>query len=439
MANIIDMPLLSDTMEEGVLAEVYFKVGDKISGGDIIADIETDKATLEAEAYDEHEGILLYIAAPGDAVPVGGILAITGEAGEDVSSILADQASGASAPAAESNGVAPAVEAASEPTPAPSPEPAPVPVSAGDGRVKASPLAKKIAADHGLSLAAISGTGDDGRIVKRDIESALASGSTAAPAAAAAAAVVPAAAAVVAAAAAPAFIPAAPTGVEGSEEIRVTQMRKTIAKRLGESKFTMPHFYLTMEINMDNIMAARKQMNELSPVKISFNDLVMKAAALALRQHPDVNSSWMGDKIVINKHIHIGMAVALPEGLVVPVIKFADTLPLSQMAGLSKQLGGKAKSGNLGLDEMQGGTFSVSNLGMMGIEEFTAIINPPNAAIMAVGGINKRMREVNGEMKAANVMKVTLSCDHRVVDGAVGSVFLNTFKKYLENPVTMLV
>ncbi|MBX2846135.1 MAG: 2-oxo acid dehydrogenase subunit E2 [Saprospiraceae bacterium] len=438
MANVIDMPLLSDTMEEGVIAEVYFKVGDKISGGDVIADVETDKATLEVEAYDEHEGVLLHIAGVGDGIPVGGILAITGQEGEDISELLAGGVKQAEATPSENGQAEPAV-AESAPS-APSPAPEVVPAASGDSRVKASPLAKKMAADHGLSLASISGSGDEGRIIKRDIESALQNGN------AAAAAVVPVAgvAAVAAAAApapqaAPAFIPAPAVGEESSESVRTSQMRKTIAKRLGESKFTMPHFYLTMEINMDKVMQARKDMNEISPVKISFNDLVLKASALALRQHPEVNSSWQGDSITINKHVHVGMAVAIPDGLVVPVIKFADTLPLSSLAATTKDMGGRAKSGNLSLDEMKGGTFSVSNLGMMGIEEFTAIINPPNAAIMAVGGINKRMRDVGGEMKAVNVMKVTLSCDHRVVDGAVGSRFLNTFKTYLEHPVTMLV
>lgn len=418
MANIIQLPLLSDTMEEGVIADVLVKVGDKISGGDILAEVETDKATLEVEAYDEHEGVLLYIAQPGDSVPVGGVLAITGAEGEDVESILASHK--AEAKSETENSSDEAVETVTEVNT----EQAQTSTSS-DSRVKASPLAKKMAEEKGLDLSKITGSGDGGRIVKKDIEKAEASGnataSTSSPSQASG------------------FVSYAPVGQEATEEIKVTQMRKTIAKRLAESKFTNPHFYLTMEINMDNIMAARKQMNTLSPVKISFNDLVMKASAMALRQHPDVNSSWQGDKIIVNKHIHVGMAVAIDTGLVVPVLKFADSLPLSQLAALSKEMAGKAREGKLGLDEMQGGTFAVSNLGSMGIEEFTAIINPPNAAILAVGGINKRMRFVNDEMKAVNVMKVTLSCDHRVVDGAVGSAFLNTLKQYLENPTLMLV
>lgn len=429
--NIITMPLLSDTMEAGVIADTFFNEGDKVESGAVIAEVETDKATMEVEAYDEHEGTLLYIAKAGDSVPVGGILAITGEPGTNVDAVLKSggkkKAVAAKEETPKKEESAPASSGASS-----------VSASSADGRVKASPLAKKMAEAEGLDLAKINGTGDNGRIVKKDIEAAIKSGT-----AKAGASVAPVATATAVAAAKPAltssFVSVAATGEEQTEEIRVTQMRKTIAKRLGESKFGAPHFYLTMEINMDNMMAARKQMNGLSPVKISFNDLVMKAAAMALRQHPDVNSSWQGDKIVVNKHVHVGMAVAIDTGLVVPVIRFADNMPLSQMAATSRELAGKARSGDLSLQEMQGGTFSVSNLGSMGIEEFTAIINPPNAAIMAVGGINKRMRDVNGEMKPVNVMKVTLSCDHRVVDGAVGSAYLQTFKNYMENPTLMLV
>ncbi len=414
MANVIKMPLLSDTMEEGIIADVFYKVGDQINGGDIIAEVETDKATMEVEAYDEHEGTLLYIANSGDAVPVGGVLAITGDQGEEFESLLNAQ------PEAQPEA---SPEAIKEESPAPvATTVASAAPATTNGRVKASPLAKKMAEQEGINLSQIKGSGDDGRVVKRDVELALKSGTGSSSSASASS-----------------FVTAAPVGKEEVEVVKVSQMRKTIAKRLAESKFTMPHFYLTIEINMDNSMAARSQMNELSPVKISFNDLVMKSAAMALHQHPEVNSSWMGDTIEINKHINIGMAVAIPQGLVVPVLRFADQMPLSVMAATSKELAGKAREGNLGLDEMQGGTFSVSNLGSMGIEEFTAIINPPNAAIMAVGGISKRFREVNGEMKAVNIMKVTLSCDHRVIDGAVGSSFLATFKKYLENPALMLV
>jgi len=450
MANVIKMPLLSDTMEEGVLADVFFKKGDTISSGDILAEVETDKATMEVEAYDEHEGTLLYIASSGDAVPVGGIMAITGEEGEDIEAILAEAKEGGGknddsdkeesdedkdadeldekdSDDGDSNNEKSGAEKSDKQDSKDKSDS----TSSGDDRLKASPLAKRMAEENDLDLNKIVGSGDNGRIVKRDVEDAIESGNAKkgadkAPATASAAA-------------ASSFISVAATGEEATEEIKVTQMRKTIAKRLAESKFGAPHFYLTMEINMDKTMMARKEMNELSPSKISFNDLVMKASAMALRQHPDVNSSWQGDKIVINKHIHVGMAVAIDTGLVVPVLRFADNMPLSQMAATSKELAGKARSGELTMDEMQGGTFAVSNLGSMGIEDFTAIINPPNAAILAVGGINKRMREVDGEMKPSNVMKVTLSCDHRVVDGAVGSAFLNTFKKYLQNPTLMVV
>lgn len=427
MANVIIMPLLSDTMEEGVLADVFFKVGDKISSGDILAEVETDKATMEVEAYDEHEGTLLFIAKSGEGVPVGGVMAITGEEGEDYEEALAKANADGGGSSSEKEETKTEEEAQTKEADFA----AAASHAKTDDRIKASPLAKSMASENNLDLGQVTGSGDNGRVVKRDVEKALASGATGGAAIAATAAT--------AAVAASTFVSFAPVGEEQTEEIRVTQMRKTIAKRLGESKFQAPHFYLTMEVHMDKIMAARKEMNGLSPEKISFNDLVMKASAMALRQYPDVNSSWQGDKIIVNKHIHVGMAVAIDTGLVVPVIKFADSLPLSQIAVKSGELAGKARSGDLGLDEMQGGTFAVSNLGSMGVEEFTAIINPPNAAILAVGGINKRMRDVDGEMKAINVMKVTLSCDHRVVDGAVGSRFLNTFKNYLEYPSLMLV
>ena len=434
--NIIKMPLLSDTMEEGILADVFFKKGDSISGGDILAEVETDKATMEVEAYDEHEGTLLYIVSTGDAVPVGGVLAITGakDADVDVDAIVKQVNSGGSKSKAKKEDK-PKEEkeqkdAATQQKKDSKPSKTQTSSTTKNGRVKASPLAKKMAEDEGLDITKISGSGDNGRIIKRDIEDALENGiaaeETAQPAKKEQKA-------------ASNFVSVAATGEEQTEEIKVTQMRKTIAKRLAESKYSSPHFYLTMEVNMDKMMVARKEMNELSPTKISFNDLVMKAAAMALRQHPAVNSSWQGDKIVVNKHVHIGMAVAIDTGLVVPVLKFADAMPLSQMAAATGEMATKAREGNLSLDEMQGSTFSVSNLGSMGIEEFTAIINPPNAAILAVGGINKRMRPVGDDMKAVNVMKVTLSCDHRVVDGYVGSQYLQTFKKYMENPTLMLV
>jgi len=423
MANVINLPLLSDTMEEGIIADVFYKVGDKISGGDVIAEVETDKATMEVEAYDDHEGILLYVAGKGDAVPVGGVLAITGEEGEDISAALAGGSSEPADTASEETKEEQVVEAA-----APVAAVTAARTVSSDSRVKASPLAKKMALDNSLNLSTIKGSGDEGRIIKRDIETALANGtaSSAAPDAPAAAS-------------APVFLAPVASGEEKSEQVAVSQMRKTIAKRLTESKFGMPHFYLTMELNMDKAIATRKQMNEVSLVKISFNDIVMKAAALALRKHPEVNSSWLGDKIQINSHVHVGMAVAVPDGLVVPVIRFADTLPMSHLAAKTKEMGGKAKNKELSMDEMQGQTFSISNLGMMGIEEFTAIINPPNAAIMAVGAITQKAGVVDGQIVPVNLMKVTLSCDHRVVDGAVGATFLQTFKTFVENPITMMV
>ena len=429
--NIIKMPLLSDTMEEGIIADTFFKAGDEIEGGTVLAEVETDKATMEVEAYDDHEGELKYIAQAGDAVPVGGVLAITAKKGTevDVDAVLKSVKSGGDSSSSESKSTENKEEKSS-----PKEEDAKAAnksTSSDNGRIFASPLAKRMAEEEGLDLAKIEGSGDKGRIIKRDIEQAMEAGSAKQTSKENSSKK--------AEEKTSSFISVAATGEEQTEEVKVSQMRKTIAKRLGESKYSAPHFYLTMELDMTNMMAARKQMNELSPVKISFNDLVMKAAAMALRQHPEVNSSWQGDKIVFNKHVHMGMAVAIDTGLVVPVLRFADNMPLSQMAKTSGELAKKARDGNLSLDEMQGSTFSVSNLGSMGIEEFTAIINPPNAAILAVGGISKRMRPVGDEMKAVNVMKVTLSCDHRVVDGYVGSQYLQTLKKYIENPSLMLV
>lgn len=427
--KVIQMPLLSDTMDEGIIADTFFNAGDSIEGGAILAEVETDKATMEVQAYDEHEGVLRYIAKAGDAVPVGGVLAITTKKDVeiDVDAVLNQMKKGKQTEKKEEesttskNQPQEVVDQAQEKTEQ---------TVSANGRIFASPLAKRMANENGLDLSLIKGTGDNGRIVKRDVEKAIEQGTAKVGAPQAK---------VAQDHDASDFISVAPTGQEQTEEQRVSQMRKTIAKRLAESKYSAPHFYLTIEVNMINMMAARKRMNELSPEKISYNDLVMKAAAMALRQHPAVNSSWQGDKILVNKHVHIGMAVAVDTGLVVPVLRFADNMPLSQMAKVSGEMATKAREGNLTLDEMQGATFSVSNLGSMGIEEFTAIINPPNAAILAVGGINKRMRMVGDEMKPVDVMKLTLSCDHRVVDGYVGSQYLQTFKKYMENPSLMLV
>lgn len=423
-ATVITMPKMSDTMQEGTISAWLKKVGDVVKSGEIIAEVETDKATMELESYED--GTLLYIGVQaGESVAVDGVIAVIGENGADFEKLLKGQSSAPASVPAESKAEAPAAPAKVE-APSVSPAaaaqsaaPAVSPASEGD-RVKASPLAKKIAEDKGFDIRQINGSGEGGRIVKRDIEN-----------------FVPAAAPVATSAQAPAGTPA--LGQESFREEKVSQMRKVIAKRLAESKFGAPHFYLTMEINMDKSIEARKSMNEISPVKISFNDFVIKACASALRQHPKVNSSWLGDKIRYNDHIHIGMAVAVEEGLLVPVIRFADSLSLSQISNQAKTLGGKAKNKELQPKDWEGNTFTISNLGMFGIDEFTAIINPPDACILAVGGIKETVIVKDGQMKIGNLMKVTLSCDHRVVDGAVGSAFLLTLKGLLEDPVRMLV
>jgi len=421
-AKEIRMPLLSDTMTEGKIVSWNKKVGDYVKADDVLADVETDKATMEVVGYEE--GTLLYIGVEaGKAAQINEIIAIVGKAGTDVSAYVAAEKSGQSAAGSSQSA---AVEQPVE-TAAAVQQPATVTDQpSSNGRVKASPLAKKLAADKGIDISKVSGSGDGGRITKKDIDSYVPS---AAPATAAKPASAP-------AAAVPAFTA---TGQEGHTDIPLTQMRKVIARRLGESKFAAPHFYLSMEINMDNAMAARTQLNELSPVKISFNDFVIKAVALSLRQHTAVNSSWMGDFIRQNHHIHIGSAVATPEGLIVPVIRFADQKTLSQIAGEAKELYGKAKDKKLQPNEFSGNTFTISNLGMMDIDEFTAIINPPDSAILAVGRIKETVVKKGDGFGVTNIMKLTMSCDHRTVDGAVGAAFLQTLKKYLENPVTMLL
>ncbi len=417
--TVIRMPLLSDTMTEGKIVQWNKKVGDKVKSDDNLADVETDKATMEVVGYTE--GTLLYIGTPeGEAAKVNDVIAIIGKEGTDISELVASldnpQTAGAE-PSSPGGGAEPAAKPAAASTEE-------VAGSGENGRIKASPLAKKIAKDKGVDLSLVQGSGDGGRIIKKDIDSYT-------PAAKAAAAPAAAAPAVAAFTAAP--------GTEGFTDIGLNQMRKVIAKRLSESKFGAPHFYLTMEIVMDNAMAARAQMNEVSPVKISFNDMVVKAAAMALRQHPAVNSSWMNEKIRQWHHIHIGIAVAIEDGLIVPVVRFADQKSLSQIASESKELSGKARNKKLQPNEFSGNTFTISNLGMMDIDEFTAIINPPDSAIMAVGRIKETVVKKGDGFGVINVMKITLSCDHRSVDGAVGASFLQTFKKYLENPVTMLV
>ncbi|WP_288369348.1 pyruvate dehydrogenase complex dihydrolipoamide acetyltransferase [uncultured Algoriphagus sp.] len=420
-ATIITMPKMSDTMQEGTISAWLKKVGDDIKSGEIIAEVETDKATMELESYED--GNLLYIGIEeGNSVPVDGVIAVIGEKGADYETLLKAHEQEMAGESEEEE--APKQE--SKPSPQPEKKesqtastPSPAPVLADGERVKASPLAKKIAEERGIDIRHVAGSGDGGRIIKRDVENFV---PTAAPAASSSASAV---------------MPA--VGQESFREENVSQMRKVIAKRLAESKFGAPHFYLTMEINMDKAIEARKSMNEIAPVKISFNDMVIKATAAALRQHPKVNSSWLGDKIRYNDHIHIGMAVAVEEGLLVPVIRFADSKSLSQISNEAKTLGGKAKNKELQPKDWEGNTFTISNLGMFGIEEFTAIINPPDACILAVGGIKETVIVKNGEMKVGNVMKVTLSCDHRVVDGAVGSAFLLTLKGLLEDPVRILI
>ncbi len=415
-AEIVLMPKMSDTMSEGVIAAWHKKVGDAVKSGELLAEVETDKATMEYESY--NTGTLLYIGAKEkEAVAVNGVLAIIGDKNADWQTLLkAHAAKGSGSPA----------PAASQPT-ATTAAPA-VPVSSAtesssNGRLKASPLARKMAKELGYDLAKIQGTGEHGRVTRRDIENYKPGSSPAASASKVAA---------------PVVLPAV-VGKESFEEVPVSQMRKTIAKRLAESKFTAPHFYLTMEINMDKAVEARKSINEVSPVKISFNDMVIKAAAAALRQHPDVNVSWLGDKIRRNHHIHVGVAVAVKDGLLVPVVRFADNKSLSHIATEVKDLAQKAHDKKLQPSDWEGSTFTISNLGMFGIEEFTAIINPPDACILAVGGIKETPIVKNGQIVPGNVMKVTLSCDHRAVDGAVGSAFLKTLKGLLEDPVRILI
>lgn len=426
MDEVVLMPRLSDTMTEGVIASWNKKVGDTVKKGEVLADIETDKATMELESY--KNGTLLYIGAEkGQKIEVNALLCIIGEKGKvDVDAIVA-AAKGGAAVSAQPTSAEPAASVPETATSQPATsiqQPA-----TSNGRLKASPLAKKLAQEKGIDIKSVHGSGDGGRIVKADVDSYSPQTAAASlqPAPSTAKAVTP----------VPVFAPV--SGEEGFTDIPNSQIRNIIAKRLGESKFSAPHFYLTMEINMDNAMSFRTQLNELSPVKVSFNDMVVKACALALRQHPAVNASWMGDKIRRHHHIHIGIAVAIEDGLIVPVVRFADQKTFPQIAAESKELSGKAKTKKLQPNEFSGNTFTISNLGMMGIEEFTAIINPPDSCIMAVGGIKEIVVRKGEGFGVSNVMKVTLSCDHRSVDGATGAAFLQTVKKYLENPVGMML
>ena len=419
--EIIKMPRLSDTMEEGTVASWLKAVGDSVEEGDILAEIETDKATMEFESF--YSGTLLHIGLQeGESAPVDDVLAIIGPAGTDVNAVLNAGAAikpteKSQAPAEESTAAIAEVKSSAT-------------AVANGQRIFASPLAKKIAEEKGIALNQIKGSGDNGRIVKRDVENYQ-------PAEKETAVVAPAAKETAPAAAAPISM-ALPQGEEGFDEIKNSQMRKVIAKRLSESKFSAPHYYLTIEVAMDNAMASRAKINELPDTKVSFNDMVVKACAMALKKHPQVNTTWNPDVIRYNKHVHIGVAVAVEDGLVVPVLKFTDQMSLTQIGASVKDLAGRARIKKLTPAEMEGSTFTVSNLGMFGILEFTSIINQPNSAILSVGAIVQKPVVKNGEIVVGNTMKVTLACDHRTVDGATGAQFLQTLRAFLENPVTML-
>ena len=423
-ATVIRMPLLSDTMTEGVIQKWNFKVGDKVKADDSLADVETDKATMEVVGYEA--GTLLYIGVKeGEAAPVNGIIAIVGKEGTDITPLLQDGGgSGAG------NGVtaeAPKEEASAETSSTTTT--ATTTSTSDDSRVKASPLARKIARDKGINLNDVKGSAEGGRIIKKDVEDFTPS---AKPAAA------PATTTTSTTTTTPAPIIPQYVGQEKYTDKPLTQMRKTITRRLSES-FVIPHFYLTISVDMDQAVAARTKMNEVAPVKLSFNDLVLKACAVALKQHPVVNSSWMGESIRTNEHVNIGVAVAVDEGLLVPVVRFADGKSLTQISAEVKDFAGRAKAKKLQLPEMEGSTFTISNLGMFGIDEFTAIINPPGACILAVSGIQQIPVVKNGAVVPGNVMKLTLTCDHRVVDGATGAAFLQTLKSLLEEPVRILI
>jgi len=419
--TVIRMPLLSDTMTEGVIAEWHKKVGDKVKDDDVLADVETDKATMEVMGY--ATGTLLHIGVEkGAAAKVNGIIAIVGPEGTDISGILS---AGDAVPAKKADGAAP--QSTEAPKAVADANTAPVAEGNSDNRVKASPLAKKIAKDKGIDLSQVSGSAEGGRIIKKDIENFKPAAAAQAESKAAGTPSEKSAPAI------PQFI-----GEEKFTEKPVSQMRKVIAKRLSESLFTAPHFYLTMAIDMDKAIEARARINEYAPSKVSFNDLVLKATAIALKQHPIVNSSWLGDKIRYNEHVNIGVAVAVEDGLLVPVVRFADGKSLTHISAEVKDFAQKAKAKKLQPSDWEGSTFTISNLGMFGIDEFTAIINSPDSCILAVGGISQVPVVKNGAVVPGNVMKVTLSCDHRTVDGASGAAFLQTLKALLEEPVRLL-
>jgi pyruvate dehydrogenase E2 component (dihydrolipoamide acetyltransferase) len=426
MEEVVLMPRLSDTMTEGVIAGWQKNVGDVVKKGEVLADIETDKATMELESY--KDGVLLYQGAKaGEKILVNDLLCIIGKEGLDINAIVA-AVKGGGAVAETPKAEVPEKEVVKTEVKVDAPiAPVVAPEVVNDGRIFASPLAKKLAADKGIDLKYVKGTGDGGRITKTDVEAYTPAATVAAPATVNA----------------PSPVAAQPityaAGTVSFDEVPVSQMRKTIARRLSESLFTAPHFYLTMSIDMDAAVAARTKLNSDGKTKISFNDMVLKATAVALKQHPKVNSSWLGDKIRYNHHVNIGVAVAVDEGLLVPVVRFADTLSFTQIAAQVKDYAQKAKDKKLQPSDWEGSTFTISNLGMYGIDQFTAIINPPDACILAVGGISQVPVVKNGAVVPGNVMKVTLSCDHRVVDGATGSAFLQTLKSLLEEPLRMML
>ena len=422
--NVIAMPRLSDTMEEGTVASWLKNVGDNVEEGDILAEIETDKATMEFESF--YEGVLLYVGiAEGESAKVDSLLSIIGPKGTDVSSIVAAHKEGnLTSNDSKIDSKTATVEAIEtiENTPETSS------TTNTGGRIFASPLAKKIAKDKGINLSEVKGTGENGRIVKRDVENYTPSSTPSE---------IPTTVSKPEQSSAP-LAAYTPVGEESFEDITNSQMRKVIAKRLGESKFTAPHYYLTIELDMDNAIASRKTINSLPETKVSFNDMVVKACAMALKKHPKVNTSWNGDTTRYSNHIHVGVAVAVDDGLLVPVLKFTDQMSLTQIGGNVRDLAGKARNKKIAPNEMEGSTFTISNLGMFGIQEFTSIINQPNSAILSVGAIEQKPVVKEGQIVVGNTMKVTLACDHRTVDGATGAQFLQTVRAYIENPVTML-
>ena len=427
--EVVTMPRLSDTMEEGTVASWLKSVGDTVEEGDILAEIETDKATMEFESF--YSGKLLHIGIQeGEGAPVDSLLAIIGPDGTDVDAVLKAYASGGNSSEEPTNESATDKATSKEESSSETKENTSTQES---GRIFASPLAKKMAADKGIDLAQVSGSGENGRIVKKDIENFK--GSAQPVPSAQATPAKESSSSAVAASVAPINLP---VGEEHREETKNSQMRKVIAKRLSESKFSAPHYYLTIEVDMENAKASRAHINSLPDTKVSFNDMVLKACAMALKKHPQVNTSWNNDTTIYNHHVHMGVAVAVDEGLVVPVLKFADQMSLTQIGASVKDLAGRARNKKIKPDEMEGSTFTVSNLGMFGILEFTSIINQPNSAILSVGAIVEKPVVKNGEIVVGNTMKITLACDHRTVDGATGAQFLQTLRAYLENPVTML-